>query len=829
VAQTTESSDIGLRARHTAVIFLVSLAGLLLEVGYTRIVSFKLYYYYVYLVLGLALLGIGSGGILVVVFPRIRRAATDAIVAWCAILGAAVIGIGYFVVARIPIDTVSIWDYGSKGSFKNIAILGALCFTLFASFVGLGVIVSTLLGRGGDRVGRLYFADLIGAGLGCVLAIPLIVSLGPPQVVMLAGLIFAAVGLVMAPGGVVLRGIGAVVTVALLIGAIGVAVPDVRPETSKATPEHAAASDWGPVFRVDAVQLPDLNKPGSPPLPFLSLWHDGTFGSIIPKFDGNAAAETRFDDDPRSLPFGTLGGPPGHTLIIGSAGGNEIVAALRYKSKRIDGVELNPVTVNMVEHTFKKYDGDLAHQPGVQIHQGDGRSYLARQDGKYDLIWFVAPDSYAANNAASSGAFVLSESYLYTTEMIKESLEHLTDRGVMVVQFGELDYRGAPNRTARYVMTARKAFQELGVQDPGAHMIVSPYITNSSGDLSTIMLKRTPFTPAEVGRFETALGRVPLSQVAWAPGREPGDGIVPRLVGARDDAAADAIAAGYPHRIDAVTDDGPFFWHFSGFGNVLSHYFESIKAGDPELLLGERVLILLLGFAVLYAAIFLLAPFFFVRREWKVLPAKPLSALYFAALGLGFIFFEITMIQRLVLYLGFPTYSLTVTLASLLVFTGLGALLSQKLAPSAGTVVAVVFVVLCALTAFYAWGLDPLMDATLDQSLTIRVLIAVLVTAPLGMCLGMFMPLGLGVVSGMSPHPDEFVAWSWAVNGFFSVIGSVLTIILAMSIGFRAVQGIALAIYAVAVLAFLGLRRHAARIAEAPAPVEPVVAEAAAT
>ena len=97
------------------------------------------------------------------------------------------------------------WDYGTKGSFKNIALLGTLCFTLFASFVGLGIIVSTILGRGGDRVGRLYFADLIGAGLGCVLAIPLIVSLGPPQVVLLAGLIFAVVGLVMVPEGVALR------------------------------------------------------------------------------------------------------------------------------------------------------------------------------------------------------------------------------------------------------------------------------------------------------------------------------------------------------------------------------------------------------------------------------------------------------------------------------------------------------------------------------------------------------------------------------------------------------------------------------------------------
>jgi hypothetical protein len=275
-----------------------------------------------------------------------------------------------------------------------------------------------------------------------------------------------------------------------------------------------------------------------------------------------------------------------------------------------------------------------------------------------------------------------------------------------------------------------------------------------------------------------------------------------------------------------VSDDGPFFWHFSGFGSVLSHYFESIKAGDPELLLGERVLILLLGFAVLYAALFLFAPFFFVRREWKVLPAKPLSALYFAALGLGFIFFEITMIQRLVLYLGYPTYSLTVTLASLLVFTGLGALLSHRLAPSAGAVVVVVFAVLCALTAFYAWGLDPLMDATLDQGLPVRVLVALGVTAPLGVCLGMFMPLGLGVVSGMSPYPDEFVAWSWAVNGFFSVIGSVLTIILAMSIGFRAVQGIALAVYGVAVVAFIGLRRRADRAGPVAAPApEPAVAQ----
>ena len=106
----------------------------------------------------------------------------------------------------------------------------------------------------------------------------------------------------------------------------------------------------------------------------------------------------------------------------------------------------------------------LSGLPGVTIHQGDGRSYIFRSDDRYNLVWYVAPDSYAASNAASSGAFVLSESYLYTSEMIQETLRHLSDDGLMVVQFGELDYRTAPSRTARYIRTARDALTALGVE-----------------------------------------------------------------------------------------------------------------------------------------------------------------------------------------------------------------------------------------------------------------------------------------------------------------------------------------------------------------------------
>jgi hypothetical protein len=791
-------------------IFLVSMAGLLLEVGYTRIVSYKLWYYYTYLVIGLALLGIGSGGIFVVLFKRLREMATERLIASCAVVGAISIAIGYLVVSRIPVDTVSIWDYGTKGSFKNLAVIGVICFTIFASFIALGIIVSTILGRAPEgRIGRLYFADLVGAGLGCLAAIPLISRLGPPDVIMVSALIFAATGLVMAPKKIgVITGIGAAAAVVLLLVVTDVVnLPDVRVEQTKNSAVNASFSDWGPVFRVDVLFVPPPDaKPGEEGA---LLIHDGTFGSALHKFDGNFKGLTRYDTDPRALPFAVLGDGPRHEMIIGSAAGNEILASKHFGAKNVEAVELNPVTLSLLTDRYKQYSGDLGHQPGVSLHNADGRTYLARSDKKYDLVWYVAPDSYAANNAASAGAFVLSESYLYTKEMIEDSLKHLSDDGLMVVQFGELDFTNRPNRTARYVMTARAAMESLGIQHPGDHMIVSAFITNQTGDLSTIILKKKPFTPAEVARYEQEVPKIPQAHEVWAPGGTNNmDHLVTRLASAKSAHAADEIAATYPRDISAVTDDAPFFWHFRSFGDVIRNITHPLKASDPEDSVGERVLLLLLGVSVLYAAIFLLAPFFFVRKEWRSLPGKGVSAVYFAALGLGFMFYEITMIQRLVRFLGYPTYSLTVTLASILVFTGLGALISKRF-DGKRWLMPVLLAVLAAITLFYEFGLEHLSENLLDQSFAIRVIVSLIVLAPLGLCLGMFMPLGLGMVADLSAHGDEYVAWSWAVNGFFSVIGSVLTTILSMTFGFSLVQFLALGVYAVAAIAFTRLAKRA--------------------
>jgi hypothetical protein len=808
--QTWPSSRATARSKQTLVIFLASLAGLLLEVGYTRVISYKLWYYYTYLVIGLALLGIGTGGILVVLVPRLRRATTEAVVAGSALAAAGIIAVGYVVVARIPIDTVGIWVYGSASSFKNVGVLLVICFVLFASFLGLGVIVATLLGRAGGGVGRLYFADLLGAGLGCLCAIPLIVGLGPPEVIMLAALIFAAVGLISLPRRRSLAVVaGAVLVVVLAPLATGlVNLPDVRTETTKGRNEHAAYSAWGPVFRVDVVRV---GSPSNVPPPAYLLLHDGTLGSAMFRYDGNPASLTRYKADPRAIPFRTLGPAPDHTLIIGSAAGNEILASRYFGARHVDAVELNPVTLSLLTDHFADFSGHLGDQPGVRLHNADGRNYLARSKQKYDLIWYVAPDSYAVSNAASSGSFVLSESYLYTSQMIADSLRHLTRNGLMVVQFGELDFTRSPNRTARYLMTARKAFRELGIDNPADHLIVAAYVTHTSGDLSTIILKRTPLTRAEVDRFAAAVPTVPKVVTSYAPGLSRGPGVVPKLA-ALDDRGAAAAAAAYPRQISAVTDDRPFFWHFVGFGTVLRHIFTPLDAHNPEDVIGERVLLLLLTVAIVFAAVFMLAPFFLVRHEWRALPSKGVSAVYFASLGLGFMFFEISMIQRLVRFLGYPTYSLTVTLASILVFTGLGALVSKRFATRPGRALPILMTVLGALTFFYVFALNGVTDSLLTTALGVRIFVTAVLLAPLGLCLGMFMPLGLGLVGGLTEHADEYIAWSWAVNGFFSVIGSVLTTILAMTYGFRVVQILGLVVYTIAAIALLGLQRIAARV-----------------
>ncbi|WP_208027340.1 hypothetical protein [Rhabdothermincola sediminis] len=774
--------------RYYAEILLMCFASLLLEVSYTRIVSFKLYYYYTFLVIGLSLLGLGTGGVIVAISRRLRRTPTDTVMTGGLLVAGLSVLVGFVVVARTPIDSLIIWDYGTRASVGNLALLIVICLALFASFVAIGVMISTLFGRRASDVGRLYFADLLGAGLACASVVFLLLWIGPVTTILLAGLILSLTGLRLAwRRGLALRMAGMTLSGVFALGVLAPSlVPKVRADSTKA---HHYESDlfsrWGAIFRVDAYEVsPDARL----------LLHDGMLGSAVHRWDGDPSTLGRFDRDPRRFPFATSGTTRDNVMIIGAAGGNEVLASLHFGAEQIDAIELNPVTYSLVTDEFADYSGHLAENPKVNYVNGDGRSFLKRSSGDYDLIWYPAPDSYAATNAASSGAFVLSESYLYTTETIEESLAHLTPDGVVAAQFGEINFEAKPNRTTRYVSTARRALENSGVDDPGRHLLVITSPTEGPGALSTILVKREPFSDQEVADILASMDAVPGAVLRYAPGH-PVEGETATIVATASPAELEAWYASYPYDMRPITDNGPFFWHFTPFSTVLKHFGDPINPYDTEDSVGERVLLLLLAIAVVLGAVFLLLPFVTVRRIWSTLPRKATSAVYFLALGMGFMFFEVSLIQRLVLFLGFPTYSLTVTLASILLSTGVGALLSERVAGRAQRMIVPLLVALGVLTAFYLVGLPAITDALLGWPLVGRVLVALALLAPLGLCLGMFMPLGLRAVAGMTDHPREYVAWGWAVNGFASVAGAVLTTILGMMFGFDLVLVLAFVVY----------------------------------
>jgi hypothetical protein len=194
------------------------------------------------------------------------------------------------------------------------------------------------------------------------------------------------------------------------------------------------------------------------------------------------------------------------------------------------------------------------------------------------------------------------------------------------------------------------------------------------------------------------------------------------------------------------------------------------------------------------AALAFVLPLALVRGEGRPSVA---SLGFFAAIGLGFLVLEVVMIQRFVLFLGFPTYALSVVLFALLVFTGLGSLLSTRAGTDPRRTLVVALAAAAAMIALMAFGLQPLLRALIDLPFSLRIALTVALLAPLGVTLGMAMPLGLRRLEGLYPSG---VAWAWGINGVASVLASVLAITVAIMFGFTAATLLALACYLAALV-----------------------------
>ncbi|MEZ5371350.1 MAG: hypothetical protein R2704_01095 [Microthrixaceae bacterium] len=810
-------------ARLTAA-FVVGFVGLSTEIAYTRVISFKLFYYYTYFVIGLALLGLGAASAIISLSPRLRRADTVSLVARLAPLAGVVGLVSFAVVARLQLDTQRIWASAGGTAATQFVKLLVMSIALTMVFFVIGLVLAKLIVAEAHEVRRLYFWDLTGAALGCLTAVPLQAWIGPPAMIVASNLALVALGVWLAVrSGRHLAFAAGFGVVALAAMVLAFSIP-IRTDATKTlrVDQEVLAGDWGAVFRVDATQTTEG---------LITLNHDGLWGSTIWRYDGTRETTARFDNDSRQIPFAALEEPPEEMLIIGAAGGNEIMAARTYGAKNIDAVELNPVTAELLRNEFADFTGNITELPGVNYVQGDGRTFLARSDKDYDLIWFVAPDSYAASNAATSGAFVLSESYLYTEEMLESAYDHLSDRGMIVSQFGDFQFESAPNRTARYLATARSALSEDMGGQPGdfaGHTgLTVEGVEASIAKISTIMLFKNPPPAESMDRVTEAVNKVVDGRVIHLPGGDgTQEGITAQLISADDEAVA-GLVADYPYDISSIDDNGPFFWHFTPFTDLDSMF--SRNYDDSEIAIGERLLLMLVLIAVITAALFLWLPFGLARRKSAVrLRGRGRLFLYFASIGLGFIFVEVAMIQRFSLLLGFPTLSLSVSLFTLLLATAVGARYSNRFGSDVRTRLIGTTATLWAVTLLYLVISRPITDVALAWPEWARIVLVFAMLFPIGVLLGMFLPAGIDRASetAEAQDPDDdgrLVAWCWAVNGFFSVLGSSTGTILSMSFGFNRTVIIGLLLYVVAAALLSQRRPDPATVGVGPAPTdEPV-------
>jgi hypothetical protein len=802
-------------------VFLVSMSVLLLQIALTRIFSFTIWYHFAYVTISVALLGYGASGAFLAVFPALSGGSPGRRLSLYALACGLAIVVAFVVIAKIPFHPFQVRAYPSR----QVPWMILYYLAVTAPFFFAGLCVSVALKTLSHQVSRLYFADLLGAGLGCGIVVYAIKALTTPGAVIaaavlvsLAGAMFAATGerrrLLLPAAGTALVGV---------LGLCALAFAHFKPAPEKflynfmdsGARIQMLAHHWSPIFRTDVFRFrnEEESRTGSyagwgispaweplaatrgPKLRMIS--HDGDAAAVIYHFDGDLSKLEMFEHHVIKTPYLLLERPK--VLVIGVGGGTDIVNAIRNRASHVTGVELDPYTVDVVKYHQADFAGRIYERPDVTMITGEGRSTVRHSTEKYDLIQLTGVDTLAA---LSTGAYVLSESYLYTTQAMHEFLDHLRPGGflsIMVADFAGGD-AGYPRHTLRQLSLFMKALEERGIHDPQNRVAV---VTCCKGTPQVeLLLKNGRFTPEESRRVQDFSERMGFT--VWA---RPGVKLdkMHSLYLHMPPSERKAFLDTAPLILTPTTDDNPFFFNFYRWRN-LGKSLGEVDVGHT-LATGQIILGLILLFSIVFSVVLILLPLFAFQRRGLQTRGKWGFVAFFAAIGLGFILIEISFIQKFVLFLGYPTYSLTVVLFSLLTYSGIGSYLTGRMQRPPEDRLLLVYAGLAAIALLYLVGLPPLFRAFLGSPLPLRVIIASAVLVPLGLLMGMFFPSGIQIVRRANV---SFVPWAWGINGCASVVGTVLAVILAMGYGFRFVTFVALAIYLVGVL---GIRTSARGIA----------------
>jgi spermidine synthase len=743
---------------------------LMTELALTRIFSVVMYYHFAFLAISIALFGLSASGVFAYVARRrLERWPTETLLAGQAVVYAVFTLISLFALVRLRV--------GLNYSRENLVLMLTIYALAALPFFTGGLVVTLAISRLAARINAVYAADLIGAAAGCLILIPLLDRVGAPGVVLTAAALalLAAVLFAPAPRRMRFAAVGAGIMIVALAGQLsGIAVFDVV-VTKGHQGDIVLFSKWNSFSRIGVYQrthgdwslspnyhgtLPDtrymdIDSAASTPI----LHVEPGFGNVqYLRYELTAIAYH-------------LQKPGFSALVIGPGGGRDLVSALVFGAGRVDGVEINPIIANdVMRGQFNSYSGGIYTQPRVRIAVDDGRSFVRRSPERYDVIQASLVDTWAATAA---GAYTLTENTLYTVEAFNDYLDHLTDNGMMTMTRWVID-------GLRLVSLAQAACEAHG-WDVKTRLAIVQY-----DRVQTFMLKRSPFTREELTALREASSELGFN-ILYAPQLEgepsvapPGDWVdgmetadYPRLILAGD---RQKFYADYPHDLRPTNDDRPFYFHTTKLQDQFQVAFgKSMLFGN-----GLSALLTLMGISASLVLLFVLGPLALVGVGGA--PRWFAWLVYFGALGAGFMLIEVSVLQRFVLLLGHPVYSLTVTLFSLLLGTGIGAAWSRRLDDATlARTTAIMLLVIAAIGIAVVFAATPIVNWAIPFSRPARIAIAIAVLAPIGVALGIPMPAGIRLLHARAP---QMVTWAWGINGALSVVGATLAIFIAMNWGF---------------------------------------------
>jgi len=756
----------------------VSAAILMTELALTRIFSVTMYYHFAFLAISIALFGLSASAVLVYVLqPRLAAIATSTLLTRAAFLHAVATVAALALLVRLRVGL----DY----SPANLVLMLVVYLLAALPFLTGGAVIAVAFTRLADRFNVVYGADLLGAAAGCLALIPLLNVLGAPGVVLTAAGLTLGAAVCFAPADRRARVAVAVVALFSLPAAAQAsgAAPFEVTDTKGHEGDRILFSKWNSFSRVAVYERDHGDWSLSPTYAGPrgdALFMDIDSAASTPILEGDAAGYLRYELT--ALAYHLVERPGGFTaLVIGPGGGRDLLSALLFGARHVDGVEINPIIVHDVMlGRFRDYSGGIYAHPRVTIHVDDGRSFVRRSRAAYDVIQASLVDTWAATAA---GAYTLTENSLYTVEAFEEYLDHLSDGGILTITRWMFD-------GLRLVSLAQAACATRGC-DPARHLAVVQL-----DRIATFLLKKQPFTPEETRRLQELAHNLGFT-VLYAPGASvdaPSD--YARLILASD---RRQFIERYPLDISPTTDDRPFFFHTTRLADQFGVAFgRSMLFGN-----GLSALLTLMGISALLVALFIIGPLAAAATR----PARGWGTwlFYFGALGAGFMLLEVALLQRFVLLLGHPVYSLTVTLFSLLLGTGLGSLIGRRIAPDRVRPAAFrALTAIVGISMLCAVGLAWIVDRAIAWPLALRIGLAVGLLLPLGALLGIPLPAGMRLVAAARP---SLVPWGWGINGALSVVGATTAVFLAMNWGFSSTLSMAGLVYGTGLLTLTRAKR----------------------